>query len=124
MNLEAYIPVLIQIILATAMAVGILLASHLLGQRAARNKIKDSTYECGIVSPGKVHPRFAVKFYVTAMLFILFDIEVVFLIPWTMIYREFLHASLPIVCPIVFFLALLVIGLVYEIKKGGVEWEK
>lgn len=124
MNLEAYLPVLIQIVLAVLMAVGILLASHFLGQRSARNKIKDSTYECGLISPGKTHPRFAVKFYVTAMLFILFDIEVVFLVPWALIYREFLHATLPIVLPIAFFLALLVIGLAYELKKGGVEWEK
>jgi len=58
------------------------------------------------------------------MLFILFDIEVLFLIPWALIYRDFLAESLPILGPILFFLAVLVIGLVYEIKKGGLEWEK
>ena len=64
------------------------------------------------------------KFYVTAMLFILFDIEVVFLIPWTFVYREFLAAGIPILGPISFFLFVLVLGLVYEVKKGALEWEK
>ena len=73
---------------------------------------------------GKTSTRFSVKFYVTAMLFILFDIEVLFLIPWALIYRDFLAEGLPILGPIMFFLAVLVIGLVYEIKKGGLEWEK
>jgi NADH-quinone oxidoreductase subunit A len=70
------------------------------------------------------HTRFSVKFYVTAMLFILFDIEVVFLIPWTFVYREFLAAGIPILAPIGFFFFVLVLGLVYEIKKGALEWEK
>ena len=65
-----------------------------------------------------MHARFSVKFYVTAMLFILFDIEVIFLIPWTFVYREFLADRLPILLPMLFFLGLLVLGLVYEIKKG------
>jgi NADH-quinone oxidoreductase subunit A len=71
-----------------------------------------------------VHTRFSVKFYVTAMLFILFDIEVVFLIPWTFIYRDFLANNIPIVGPIFFFLFVLVLGLFYEVKKGALEWEK
>ena len=100
------------------------MASHFLGQRSRKSSIKDSAYECGIKSEGKTSTRFSVKFYVTAMLFILFDIEVLFLIPWALIYRDFLAEGLPILGPIMFFLAVLVIGLVYEIKKGGLEWEK
>ena len=64
------------------------------------------------------------KFYVTAMLFILFDIEVVFLVPWATIYRDFLAEGISIVGPILAFLAVIVVGLVYEIRNGALEWEK
>ena len=63
------------------------------------------------------------KFYVTAMLFILFDIEVVFLIPWVFVYRDFLAAGIPILAPMLFFIGVLVLGLIFEMKKGALEWE-
>lgn len=124
MTLGAYFPVFIQIIIALAIALGVLAASHLFGQRSRTNKAKDSGYECGIPMEGKAHPRFTVKFYITAMLFIIFDIEVVFMIPWAMIYRDFLAAHVSILFPILFFILVLVVGLVYELKKGGLEWER
>ena len=71
-----------------------------------------------------MHARFAVKFYVTALLFVLFDIEVVFLVPWVIIYREFLANHLPIVMPVLGFIGLLVLGLVYEARKGALEWDR
>lgn len=124
MSVSDFVPILIQIGLVAGLAAAILLASHFFGQRGPKNRIKDSAYECGIKSDGKTSTRFSVKFYVTAMLFILFDIEVIFLIPWAIVYRDFLAQNLPIVGPILFFLAVLVIGLVYEIKKGALQWEK
>lgn len=124
MTLEAYVPVLIQLVLAVGIAVSIIAASHLLGQRARTNPIKDRAYECGLPAEGPSSARFSVKFYITAMLFILFDIEVVFLIPWVLVYRDFLQAQLPILLPVLFFLAVLVIGLVYEVRKGALKWEK
>ena len=124
MEVSDFAPILVQIIFAALLAGVIILASHFLGQRSRKSSIKDSAYECGIKSEGKTSTRFSVKFYVTAMLFILFDIEVLFLIPWALIYRDFLAEGLPILGPIIFFLAVLVIGLVYEIRKGGLEWEK
>ena len=124
MEVSDFAPILVQIIFAAVLAGVIIVASHFFGQRSRKSSIKDSAYECGIKSEGKTSTRFSVKFYVTAMLFILFDIEVLFLIPWALIYRDFLAESLPILGPILFFLAVLVIGLVYEIKKGGLEWEK
>jgi NADH-quinone oxidoreductase subunit A len=123
-SVQNYLPILIQVLLAFAMAFGILIVSHLFGQRSKGNKFKDSPYECGLNPAGKPQSRFGVKFYVTAMLFILFDIEVVFMIPWVMVFRDFLAASLPILLPVGFFLAVLVVGLVYELKKGALEWEK
>ncbi len=124
MELINYVPVLIQILLAVGLAVIILGSSYIFGQRASKNKIKDAAYECGLLTEGTSHPQFSVKFYVTAMLFIVFDIEVVFLVPWALIYREFLAAQIPILLPILFFLLVLVVGLIYELKKGALKWEK
>jgi NADH-quinone oxidoreductase subunit A len=120
-----YAPILIQLFLAAGLAGLIVGISHLLGQRARKKTaITDTAYECGVKAEGIVHTRFSVKFYVTAMLFILFDIEVVFLIPWAFIYRDFLANHIAILAPIGFFFGVLVLGLFYEIKKGALEWEK
>ena len=122
---DAYLPLLIQLLLATGLAVTIVGVSHWLGERRKKQTaITDTAYECGVKAEGLVHTRFSVKFYVTAMLFILFDIEVVFLIPWAFIYRDFLANNLSILGPILFFFGVLVLGLFYEVKKGALEWEK
>jgi NADH-quinone oxidoreductase subunit A len=121
---SAYLPFLIQILLAAVITIVVIALSHLVGQRARGSRIKDAAYECGIHSDGSTHTRFSVKFYVTAMLFILFDIEVVFLIPWTFVYRDFLANNISILAPMMFFLGVLVLGLFYEVKKGALEWEK
>ena len=123
-SLADYLPVLVQVCLALGLAIALLLITHLLGQRAKGNPIKDKAYECGLPSEGSGHPRFAVKFYVTAMLFIVFDIEVVFLFPWVLVYKDFLLAQIPILLPVLFFLGVMVIGLIYELKKGALEWER
>ena len=124
MELGDYLPILLQVLLAVGMGVGILAASHLFGQKARRGKIKDSPYECGLATekPGKT--RYSVKFYVTAMLFILFDVDVVFLIPWALTHRELTAAGIPVLGPMLFFTAVLAAGLVYELKSGALEWEK
>ena len=124
MQIADFYPILVQVALATGIGVVVLVASHIFGQRGTRTAIKDSPYECGMLTEGSAHTRFAVKFYVTAMLFILFDIEVVFLLPWVLVFREFLAANLPILLPIFFFLFVLVLGLIYELKKGAIDWEK
>jgi len=124
MTTADYLPVLVQAVLAAGIAGLIIFLSHLLGQRAKKNAIQDTAYECGIKSDSHVHTRISVKFYITAMLFILFDIEVVFLIPWAFIYREFLSQHISILGPVLFFIGVLVVGLVYEMKKGALDWEK
>jgi NADH-quinone oxidoreductase subunit A len=123
-SLSTYLPVLVQVALGLSIPAIILIASHVFGQRAKGNYIKDKAYECGLPMEGKPHPRFAVKFYVTAMLFILFDIEVVFLVPWALVYREFLAAGIAITAATAVFLGVLVLGLAYEFKRGALEWEK
>jgi len=123
MEIADFYPILVQITIAVGIGAVILVASHVFGQRGTPTAIKNTPYECGMLAEGSGHARFAVKFYVTAMLFILFDIEVVFLIPWVLVFREFLVANLPIIMPVFFFLFVLVLGLFYELKKGAIEWE-
>jgi NADH-quinone oxidoreductase subunit A len=122
-SLIDYLPVLVQITLALGIVVAILTASHLFGQRAPTNRLKDSPYECGLPAEGGGQPRFAVKFYLAAMLFILFDIEIVFLIPWVLVYKDLLINNIPILGPILVFLAVLGVGLFYELRKGALDWE-
>ena len=124
MTLTEYFPVFVQVCLAVGIAVGILAVSHVFGQRSRKNAIKDSPYECGFLPIKRERGRFAVKFYVSAMLFIIFDIEIVFLLSWALTYREFLHWGIPILMPVLFFLFVLVVGLVYEVKKDALVWEK
>lgn len=124
MSPAAYLPFLIQVALAAAITGVVVGASHFFGQRARGSKIKDSAYECGIAADGLTHTRFSVKFYLTALLFMLFDLEIVILIPWTFVYREFLANHIAILGPVLFFIGVLVLGLVYEIRKGALEWEK
>jgi NADH-quinone oxidoreductase subunit A len=124
MTPAAYLPFLIQALLAAGITGFIIGASHFFGQRAKGSKIKDSAYECGVPGDGLTHTRFSVKFYLTALLFMLFDLEIVILIPWTFIYREFLANQISILGPILFFIGVLVLGLFYEIRKGALEWEK
>ncbi|MEY4818480.1 MAG: NAD(P)H-quinone oxidoreductase subunit 3 [Verrucomicrobiota bacterium] len=116
-SLSTYLPALVQIVLGLSIPAIIL-------QRAKGNYIKDKAYECGLPMEGKPHPKFAVKFYLTAMLFILFDIEVVFLVPWALVYREFLAAGIAITAATAVFLGVLVLGLAYEFKRGALEWDK
>src|SRR5580704_7453677 len=84
---QQYWPVLLQGLIAMAVAAGMIGISYLLGKKV-RNRVKDSPYECGIASTGSARERFSVKFYLVGMLFILFDIEAIFLYPWAVVYRE------------------------------------
>ena len=93
MQIADYYPILIQILIAASIGVVVLVASHVFGQRGTSVGLKDEPYECGMLAQGSGHARFAVKFYVTAMLFILFDIEVIFLVPWVLVFRSNQHAQ-------------------------------
>ena len=118
----SYIPVLVQIVVAVGIGAAIVAASHIFGQRAKTNTLKDSAYECGNEPEGIPHPRFGARFYLTAMLFVVFDIEVVFMIPLAMAYPDLVSEKLPVVLPVLFFIALITVGLVYEIKKDALNW--
>ena len=115
-------PVLVQILTALGMGAAIVVASHIFGQRAKRNKPGNSAYECGVVPEGVPHPRFGARFYVVAMLFVIFDIEVVFLIPLAVAYGDFVSRNFPILLPSLFFIAVLATGVLYEVKKDVLNW--
>ncbi len=120
--MEVYIPVFVQICVAVGLGVLVIAASQIFGQRAKTNKVANSAYECGNKAEGGPHPRWGAKFYVVAMLFVIFDIEVVFLIPLAMVYSDLVAQKLPILLPVLFFIAALCAGLLYEIKKDTLNW--
>jgi NADH-quinone oxidoreductase subunit A len=122
--IREYIPVLLQAIVAVAFAAGALVLSVLLGKAGSRTRTKDSAYECGMVPQGEGQPRFSVKFYLVAMLFILFDLEIVFMYPWAVVYREAIAHSQAIFWSMFSFVSVLMVGYVYALKKGALNWKK
>jgi len=122
---QDYLPVLLQIIVAVGFTASALIFSVLLGKAGRTNKAKDSAYECGIPVEDAPQPRFSVKFYLVAMLFILFDIEIVFMYPWAVVYRDFIaERGLSILWSMLSFVGLLTVGYVYALKKGALDWKK
>ncbi len=114
-----YLPLLILILVACGFAAIAIIFPTLMGPRRD-NKQKLEPYESGIIPFDDARRRFPVKYYLVAMLFLLFDIEVIFLYPWAVVLRDLRVFAL---IPISFFLVLLIIGLVYEWKKGALDWE-
>jgi NADH-quinone oxidoreductase subunit A len=101
-----------------AVAAGMLGASFVLGKRV-RNRVKDLPYECGITPVGDARQRFSVKFYLVAMLFILFDIEAIFLYPWAVVFRELKMFAF---VEMLLFIVLILAGFFYIWKKGALDW--
>jgi NADH-quinone oxidoreductase subunit A len=120
---ENYLPVLLQVIIALGFAVSVLAASVIFGRSAKTNRTKDSAYECGMLPIGEGAPRFSVKFYLVAMLFVLFDIEVVFMYPWAVQFRELIADGATALASMAGFAGVLVIAYVYALKKGALNWK-
>ena len=125
-QLNEYIAVVMLLLLAIVAVGGMLWLSVLLGKRGQRTQIKDSAYECGMIPVGEGTTRFSVKFYLVAMLFILFDIEVVFLYPWAVVYKSMLADPATrdlILASMVSFLGVLFVGYIYALKKEAFDWK-
>jgi len=124
--IQDYLPILLQVIVAIGFAGVALLASVVLGRAGKRNAAKDTAYECGMIPQGDAQPRFSVKFYLVAMLFILFDIEIVFMYPWAVVYRDYIDNFNPwtIFGSMLGFVVILMVGFVYAIKKGALDWKR
>lgn len=115
---ETWFPVLIQILIAIAVAGGMIGASALLGKRM-RDPVKSTPYESGMKPVGNARERFSVKFYLVAMVFILFDIEAIFLYPWAVVYRELKLFGF---FEMLLFIVLVFCGYFYIYKKGVLDW--
>ncbi len=126
-----YLPVFLLMLIAIGLAGVQLIASWLVGKRGKTNPAKESAYECGIEAEGDAHTRFSVKFYLVAVLFILFDVEVVFLYPWAVYFgsgsapeifgtkaalRQFLFVEMLV------FLVILFLGWYWVVKKKALDW--
>src|SRR5256886_17279030 len=122
--IQEYLPVLLQIIIAIGFAASALLVSVLVGKTGRHTPAKDTAYECGMIPQGEGHPRFSVKFYLVAMLFILFDLEIVFMYPWAVIYRDAIKQSGMIFWSMLSFISILMVGYIYALKKGALDFKK
>jgi NADH-quinone oxidoreductase subunit A len=122
--LSEFIPLLIQIVLAVGLSFSLLKAAEVFGPFRP-NRIKQAAYESGMDAVGTARERYSVKFYLVAMIFIVFDVEVVFLYPWAVSFREFVAsgAGLGVMGVVILFIIILAIGLLYDIKKGGLEFD-
>jgi NADH-quinone oxidoreductase subunit A len=116
--LQTYFPIGLVLLVATGLALVLLLLANVLGPRHP-NAAKRSPFECGSVPVGSARDRFGVKFYVVALLFIVFDIEAVFLFPWAVLFTELGWAGY---VEMLIFVATLVVGLAYVWKKGVLDW--
>ena len=123
--LAPYSALLIHIVSGVGFALTTWVGSLLLGRIGRRTGAKDVPYECGMIPEAGSQPRFSVKFYLVAMLFILFDIEIVFLYPWSVIYREYLQQfGVHILTVLATFTVILFAGYLYAIKKGALDWSR
>ena len=125
-QLSQYVPVLMLAVVAVAFIAFMLGFSVFAGKLGRRNPAKDTAYECGMIPVGEPSPRLSVKFYLVAMLFILFDIEVVFMYPWAVVYKAMLQEEATrnlILGSMISFLGILFVGYLYAVKKRAFDWK-
>ncbi len=122
--LSDFTPLFIQLLIATGLSFTLLKAAELLGPRRP-NMIKQRVYESGMDAIGSARERYSVKFYLVAMIFIVFDVEVVFMYPWAVSFQDYLAAGsgLGVMMVVSLFVIVLAVGLLYDIKKGGLEFD-
>jgi NADH-quinone oxidoreductase subunit A len=115
-------PILLLLVVVMAMVAGMFVMTHMLGPRRPGD-IKLSPYESGMEPVGEPRTRFSIRFYIIAMLFVLFDIEVVFFYPWAVVYKKLLSQGAFILIEMLVFIGLLFVGYMYAWKRGALEWE-
>jgi NADH-quinone oxidoreductase subunit A len=118
--LESYAPLLIHLLVAMGIAGAILLASTWIGQRRP-TRAKREPYECGLEPMGDAREPFSVKFYLVAMVFILFDVEAIFLLPWAYVYRDLRWFGF---VEMLLYILILLVGYIYLWKKGALDWNR
>ena len=125
-GIDAYVPLLIHLLIAGVLATALIGISTLIGWRRP-SKVKAQPYECGVTPTGDAREPFSVKFYLVAMVFILFDVEAIFLIPWAYIFKDLARNPQTRVFGFVemmFYVAIVLVGYFYLLKKGALDWHK
>jgi NADH-quinone oxidoreductase subunit A len=118
-----YLPLLIFVGLSLAFGVFVVIASYLVGQHKP-TPAKMAPYECGVTTVGPTRRRIPIRYYIVAMLFLLFDIEIVFLYPWAVVFRDFKTVfGIFILLEMLVFIGILIVAYIYVWKKGALEWE-
>lgn len=119
------LPVLVLAVFVTIFGAALLFLSSLIGEKAPANSVKDESYECGLPSDTSGPTKVPIKFYLTAILFILFDIEIIFMYPWALTYGDFIGGGYGpyIFAAMAVFLAVFIFGLFWEVKSKALEWE-
>jgi NADH-quinone oxidoreductase subunit A len=118
--LDNYGPLLLMFVIAAGLAGALIMASEFVGQHK-RTKAKDQPYECGMLPTGDARERFSVHFYMVALLFILFDIEAIFLYPWALVYHDLKVFGF---VEMLVYIVILFVGYIYLWKKGALDWYK
>ncbi len=119
--LSEYLPFLLHGVLVLIIGIAAIAAATILGPKRTYSKVKNEPYECGVDQTEDPHRPFALKFYVFALLFILFDIDTIFLLPWALTFKELLSPAA--ISTVLFFLVFLGLGLFYILKTKALEWE-
>jgi NADH-quinone oxidoreductase subunit A len=123
-QLNQYLPVLMLLLVASGFAVSTLVISVAVGKLGRRTKTKDIPYECGMLPEGEGNARMSVKFYLVALLFVLFDIEVVFMYPWAVTYKKLVQTDVSLALGgMLSFMLVLFVGYVYALKKRAFDWK-
>ncbi|MFZ4784509.1 MAG: NADH-quinone oxidoreductase subunit A [Flavobacteriales bacterium] len=119
-HLWDYLPILMMALVALGFVVTTMVATHKLGPKR-KSTIKNDAFECGIESQGNARAPFSIKYFLVAILFVLFDVEVIFMYPWAVNFKELGVFGL---IEMFSFMALMIVGLIYIIRKGALNWEK
>lgn len=117
-----YIPVLLMLVIGAGLACVVMLLSSLLGPKLP-NKRKNLPFECGVPGVGDTKHRLSVRFYLVAILFLLFDVEAIFFFPFAMVFKEYLAVNASILFTMGFFVSILLLGYYYVLRKGALEWD-
>ena len=122
-NLAEYLPIALMFVFALGFVVTTMVVTHALGPKR-KSQIKLDTFECGIEPKGNARIPFNIKYFLVAILFVLFDVEVIFMYPWAVNFKELSEVSAAAFIEMVVFIALLLVGFFYIIKKGALKWEE
>jgi NADH-quinone oxidoreductase subunit A len=120
----AYMAVFVIIVIALTITSIILLLNKLLGQRPSEvTKIKGDTYECGVHYEGDAHQQFSVRYYLIGIIFLLFDVEIIFMYPWALVYKNYLSQGIFIMVEMAVFILFLFGGYIYLRRRGALNWD-